>query len=100
MMPEDRQELYRLIRRRTELRIISRLTPFSHFSQWGQAAYDADEIEDQILDLMFGTHDFVELGRRWKLPIDPEKRKSQLKGDGNERSTRRGSNQSHRKSLL
>jgi hypothetical protein len=97
MMPEDRKELYKLLEQRTRAEIMARHCPFFNFGLWGQAYYDIQETDNKIRDLMYGTHDLVELGHRWDLPIDPpaekeKERRESLKEKGKEQAKPKGLN--------
>jgi len=106
MMPEDRKELYRLIKAWTRAEALYRFGVFG-VPEFMQGHADHLDYEDKIRDLMFGTHDMLELATRWGIvkPLEKERRlteeKPKPKGTTHEqRSARRGHDKGHRKSLL
>lgn len=111
MMPEDRKELYRLIEQWTRAEALYRFGVFG-VPEFMQGHANHMDYEDKIRDLMFGTHDMLELATRWGIvkPLGKERRqtkeseqndKPRPKGLSHEqRSERRGHSQGHRKPLL
>jgi hypothetical protein len=109
MMPEDRKELYRLIEQWTRCELCYRFGAMG-VPEFMQGHADHMDYEDKIRDLMFGTHDMLELATRWGIvrPLpkaqhktEDVKDKPKPKGLSHEqRSKRRGHGQGNRKPLL
>lgn len=70
-MPEDRKELYRLLKKWTRYRILGRCLPFSQWPEAQDYQEKALKVEGEIRELLYGTSDLGALGTEWDLPIDP-----------------------------
>lgn len=75
---KQRRRLLKLIEKWTRAEIMSRLghATMSEACDYFQKKLD---LEDEIREFLFGTSDFVVLGVRWNLVMDPNEKKKKKK---------------------
>lgn len=73
MTLKQRRKLLALLEEHTRCEIASRLAPLA-FDAWGDIYRKKWEVEDEIRELLYGTHDLVTLGERFGI-LKPNKKK-------------------------
>ena len=88
---------------------MARYGPF--WPQSGEYAFAVIDLQDEIRDLMFDSHDLIELGQRWGIiKRDWKERRSKVKGSDEKKlslkglqhdnGARRGQHKNNRKRML